>query len=181
MVKDAVTNLAAVTNHTGHLLASLTHYCLTDQGLSTKRLSMGIHVSRIHEWPRYGNEDTYRVLRAYLQSSQSDPRAKAVHTLMLINHRPLNEVLEICRFVLRPLEAALYNIGLLESKLGDEDDQPGEIMRHGATAVWRGSSTFKRPPTYPLIHKDYLDVETLHYYDIPYRWDRVRCLDTSGT
>ncbi|KAF7681105.1 hypothetical protein GT037_000081 [Alternaria burnsii] len=154
MVKDAVTNLAAVTNHTGHLLASLTHYCLTDQGFSTKRLSMGIHVSRIHEWPRYGNEDTYRALRAYLQSSQSDPRAKAVPTLILMNHRPVNEVLEICHFVLRPLEAALYNIGLLESKLEDG-----------------GSSTSKRRPNHLTMHKRHVDVETLYYYNIPYEWD----------
>lgn len=31
--------------------------------------------------------------------------------------------------------------------------------------------TMAQPPTYIKIHKDHLDVETLHYYDIPYEWD----------
>ncbi|KAF1961146.1 hypothetical protein CC80DRAFT_488491 [Byssothecium circinans] len=173
MVKDAVTNLTAVTNHTGHLLASLIHYCLTDQALSTKRLIMWVSVSRIREWPRYGDEDTYRILRAYLQSSKSDPKAKAPRVLKLMDYRPLNEVLEICHFVLRPLEAALYNAGLLESKLGDEDSRRGEITRHGeiALCMWGGSSRFGQQPTYFKIHKDHLDVDTLHYYDLPYEWD----------
>jgi len=179
MVKDAVTNLTAVINHTGHLLASLIHYCLTDQALPTKRLSMCISVSRIHEWPRYGYEDTYRTLRAYLQSSKSNPGAKAPRFLKLMDYRPPNEVLEICHFVLRPLEAALYNAGLLESKLGDEDGRHGEIARHGAIALWGGSSKFKQP-TYTKTHKDYLDVDTLHYYGVPYEWDQVSCLIITG-
>jgi hypothetical protein len=174
MVKDAVTNLTAVTNHTGHLLASLIHYCLTDQALSTKRISMWIPVSSIREWPRYGNEDTYRILRAYLQSSKSDPEAKAPRVLRMMDYRPSNEVLEICHFVLRPLEAALYDAGLLESKLGDEDG------RHGEIALLGGSSMFQQPPTYVKIHKDYLDVETLRYYDLPYEWDQVSCFIITG-
>ena len=177
MAKDAVTNLTAVTTHTGHLLASIIHRCLTDQALPTKRLSTWIYVSNIREWPRYGDEDTYRILRAYLQSSKSDPKTKAPRVLGLTNYRPLNEVLEICHFVLRPLEATLYNTGLLESKLQFED---GEITRHGEIALWEFSSKFTQRPTYSRTHKHHLDVDTLRYYDISYEIDPVSCFIVTG-
>jgi hypothetical protein len=40
-----------------------------------------------------------------------------------------------------------------------------------------GSPRISAFPTYPKIHRQHLDIETLHYYDIPYEYAQV-CIPT---
>lgn len=49
----------------------------------------------------------------------------------------------------------------------------GVRQRPDQLEVWRGAP---RAPVYPKVHRDYLAVETLKYYDLPWEYDRVRHL-----
>lgn len=45
----------------------------------------------------------------------------------------------------------------------------GRASTGGAMELWRET----RAPTYAKVHRDYLSIDTLIYYDIPYEFDRV--------
>ncbi|KAI6893449.1 hypothetical protein KC334_g12779, partial [Hortaea werneckii] len=45
----------------------------------------------------------------------------------------------------------------------------GRASTGGAVELWRET----RAPTYAKVHRDYLSIDTLIYYDIPYEFDRT--------
>lgn len=50
----------------------------------------------------------------------------------------------------------------------DEKDGGGKVTKTTTIEKWKSSA-----PVYAKIHRDYLSIETLRYYEIPYEYDRV--------
>ncbi|KAF1829056.1 hypothetical protein BDW02DRAFT_561926 [Decorospora gaudefroyi] len=74
----------------------------------------------------------------------------------------------------------LADFGFVESQIEAlvRDEKEKESLKTNQKGLERGTATstlgsqiMGPPPTYAKIHKDHLDVETLHYYDIPYEYD----------
>lgn len=73
----------------------------------------------------------------------------------------------------RRLSRSGYTEAQIDRMIKEEKNTPStstKIVRKEET-VWKSSA-----PVYAKIHRDYLSVDTLRYYEIPYEYDRVSCV-----